>query len=224
MGASLFYNTVTPSLMAVLTDLMHKSIFDDYILVGGTSLSLRLGHRISVDIDLFTEKPYGSVDYEQFDAYFKNRYKYVDRPDRTNIVGMGRSYYVGDSAKDSVKVDLYYTDAFIRPYSVTDNIRLASIDDIVAMKVDVIQRRGRKKDFWDLHELLDSYPVAKMLKLHEERYPFSHDRDLIINNSTDFDNADDDFDPECLRGKYWEMIKADFIDVIKQMEIPDVAK
>jgi hypothetical protein len=78
----------------------------------------------------------------------------------------------------------------------------------------MIQRKGRKKDFWDLHELLDRYSIVKMLELHEERYPYSHDGEMIIRNFTDFEKADEDFDPLCLRGKYWEVIKADFVDEI----------
>lgn len=46
-----------------------------------------------------------------------------------------------------------YTDPFIREPEIIDGIRLASIDDIVAMKIDTISRGGRKKDFWDIHKL-----------------------------------------------------------------------
>ncbi|GAB6010544.1 nucleotidyl transferase AbiEii/AbiGii toxin family protein [Viscerimonas tarda] len=102
--SSLAYNTVKPQLISVLRDLMQENCFNDFVLVGGTALSLRIGHRISVDIDLFTEKSYGSVDYEQIDAFFKSRYKYVDCPDHTSIVAMGRSYYIGDSEQESVNV------------------------------------------------------------------------------------------------------------------------
>ena len=40
------------------------------------------------------------------------------------------------------------------------------------MKVDVISRGGRKKDFWDLHELLETNTIVNMLELHRQRYPF----------------------------------------------------
>jgi predicted nucleotidyltransferase component of viral defense system len=197
-------------------DLMQEKAFDDFVLVGGTALSLRLGHRISVDIDLFTDKPYNSLDFDAITAFFNYRYPYVYTPDKTDIVGLGRSYYVGASDRECIKVDLYYTDTFIRPYSFVGNIRLASLDDIVAMKVDVISRKGRKKDFWDLHELLERYSIQKMLDLHKQRYPYTHNKELILSNFTDFKAADEDFDPICLRGKYWEVIKADFMDSIKQ--------
>lgn len=217
MSTSLAYNAVNPLLLSVLTNIMSESLFDDFVLVGGTALSLRIGHRISVDIDMFTDKDYGSIDFEKLEIYFKSKFTYVHRPDTGNIVGMGRSFYVGESSSESVKVDLFYNDTFIRPYSMIGNIRLASLDDIVAMKVDVIQRKGRKKDFWDLHELLERYPIEKMIELHEERYPYSHFRETIIENFTDFDRANDDFDPICLRGKFWESIKMDFCDEVSRL-------
>lgn len=213
MKNSLAYNTINPLLQSALMDVMSANLFDDFILVGGTA---SLGHRISVDIDLFTEKEYGSIDFDKIETYFKRKYPYVYRPDFGNIVSMGRSFYVGETEKENIKIDLFYTDAFIRPYSLIENIRLASLDDIVAMKVDVIQRKGRKKDFWDLHELLERYPIERMLELHEERYPYTHSRDTIIENFVDFDRADDDFDPICFQGKFWESIKDDFCDEIRK--------
>jgi hypothetical protein len=87
---------------------------------------------------------------------------------------------------------------------------MATIAEILAMKLDVIQRVGRKKDFWDLHELFPFFSLEEMLLLHKQRYPFSHDSKLILENLTNFSLADEEFDPICLRGKYWEFIKEDF--------------
>lgn len=84
------------------------------------------------------------------------------------------------------------------------------------MKIDVVQRKGRKKDFWDLHDLLDKYRIEDMLNLHQKRYEYAHDRNLILNNIIDFSQADEDFDPICLRGKYWEFIKDDIVEWSKK--------
>lgn len=59
----LHYNTVSKTLIKCLKELMKEPLLENFILVGGTSLSLQLGHRISIDIDLFTDSPYGSVDF-----------------------------------------------------------------------------------------------------------------------------------------------------------------
>jgi hypothetical protein len=95
---------------------------------------------------------------------------------------------------------------------------LATLEEITAMKIDVVSRGGRKKDFWDIHELLEIFSIEEMLHFHEERYPFSHVRQEIITKFTDFVNADTDFDPICLRKKYWEIIKLDLIEAVQQVQ------
>jgi len=51
-----------------------------------------------------------------------------------------------------------------------------------------------------------------MLALHEKRYPYDHDITHIKKCFSDFKNADEDFDPVCLKKKHWEIIKLDMID------------
>ncbi len=207
----IYYNTVTPLLHTTLIQLMSAPEFSAFRLVGGTSLSLQLGHRESVDIDLFSDAEYGSIDFVAIEKYLRSNFSYVDIPSGGNIVGMGQSYYIGEDSFHSVKLDLFYTDSFIRSIVEQDNIRMAHIDDIVAMKIDVIACGGRKKDFWDIHELMEAYSLEQMLSLHEERYPYSHNRNEIIERFIQFEKADSDFDPKCLRGKYWEVIKLDML-------------
>ena len=72
-----------------------------------------------------------------------------------------------------------YTDKFIDKTILIDGLRLASIEEIIAMKMDVILRTGRKKDFWDIHELKDNYSISEMIALHEKRYPYTHDREIL---------------------------------------------
>ena len=204
------YNTVTPLLKSILETLMAADVFDDFRLVGGTALSLYRGHRMSVDIDLFTDKEYGTVNFEAIDDFLRGTYPYVDTNDYAEI-GFGKSYYVGNSQEDCIKLDLFYTDPFIDEEVITDNIRMATVEEIIAMKLDVVSRIGRKKDFWDIHELKNDYSIAEMFDLNLKRYPYTHDRALLINNFTDFSEADDDFEPNCLRGKHWELIKLDLI-------------
>ena len=193
---------------------MTEEIFKPFRLVGGTALSLQLGHRESVDIDLFTEAEYGTVDFDIIAKYLEGQFPYIDTFD-SGAIGFGKSYFVGESADQSIKLDLCYTEPFIRPTMETDGIRLTHIDDIVAMKIDVVGRGGRKKDFWDLHELLDDYTIRQMLQLHQERYPYSHNEKEILSNFTKFENADIDFDPVCLKEKYWEIIKLDIVEAIE---------
>lgn len=213
--SNLHYETITPLLKNILNDIMENPVFDPFYLVGGTSLSLRLGHRKSVDIDLFTNAPYDSLDFSVFEKFFQDNYQYYYCSDRTGIVGFGRSYYVGESEDENIKVDLFYHDEIVDPCDRMDNIRIASLEDVIAMKVDVVSRSGRKKDFWDLHELLNTYSVSEMIEFHKYRYEYTHDRNQIVANFTNFSCADEDLDPVCLKGKEWELIKLDFVERIK---------
>ncbi|MES2516696.1 MAG: nucleotidyl transferase AbiEii/AbiGii toxin family protein [Bacteroidota bacterium] len=213
MSNKLHYNVINDLLLQVLKDLMANPIFDSFRLVGGTALSLFIGHRESVDIDLFSDADYGSIDFKAIDIFLKNNYSFYQSND-FQAIGMGKSYLIGDNKDQCIKLDLYYTDPFFDDIVLIDNIRIASVEEIIAMKIDVIQRTGRKKDFWDLHELMENYSFEKMLFLHEKRYPYNHKPDLIKHNFTQFSEADDDFDPICLKGKFWEIIKLDMIDFI----------
>ncbi|SHM98446.1 nucleotidyl transferase AbiEii/AbiGii toxin family protein [Flavobacterium xinjiangense] len=214
---ALHFNTVTPLLKTILEDLMQAKEFESFRLVGGTALSLYYGHRMSVDIDLFSDADYGSLDFNAIDAYLRAHYFYVDSMDIAPI-GMGKSYYVGSSSDESVKLDLYYTDDFIDEVQVFDMLRLASRAEITAMKLDVVQRTGRKKDFWDIDRLKDDFTISEMFALHKKRYPYTHDRDLLREKFTDFTQADDDFEPLCLRGRHWEFIKLNMIEFIEPLE------
>lgn len=214
----LHYNTVTSLLKSSLEKLMSEETFAPFCLVGGTNLSLRYGHRLSDDIDLFTDAEYRSLDFKIFESFLKSTFPFYDSGDQSSIVGFGRSYFVGDSAENYIKVDLMYADPFIRPIDMIGSIRMASTDDIVAMKMNVISRGGRKKDFWDIHYLLDLYPLSKMLELHKERHPWEHDDAQLLKMMTDFSVADEMTDPKCFLGKDWDMIKLDIIDSVSTIQ------
>jgi predicted nucleotidyltransferase component of viral defense system len=212
----LYYSTVSPLLLTTLKDLMSRSELSMFRLVGGTALSLHRGHRMSVDIDLFTDEPHGSVDFKSIDNYLRDTYPYVDTLNIQEI-GIGKSYYIGEKASNCIKLDLYYTDKFIDDIVLIDNIRLASVAEIIAMKIDVIIRTGRKKDFWDIFEIMNSYSIHQMAELHEKRYPYSYNLKELKEKLMDFTGADDDFDPVCLRGAHWELIKLDMIDLSNEI-------
>lgn len=207
----LYYNTISTLLLSTLNNLMQAEVFTPFRLVGGTSLSLQLGHRESVDIDLFTDAEYGSIDFDKIEKYLTDNFKYVDSSS-VKEVSMGKSYYIGESEKECIKLDLFYTDKFIRSYKDIDGIRLATLEEVAAMKIDVVARGGRKKDFWDIHELNTILTITQMVALHKERYPYSHNLSEIMSNFINFNDADLDFDPICLKGKYWEIIKLDIIE------------
>src|SRR5688500_632509 len=133
MPDKLYWQTVKPLLKEALTILSQEILFQPFRLVGGTSLSLQLGHRMSDDIDLFTDAPYNTIDFNAIDSLLRNTFGFVsDLP--PGPIGMGVSYAVGKNQNDLVKLDLYYTDTFIQPALEIGPCRLATIEEIIAMK------------------------------------------------------------------------------------------
>lgn len=137
-------HTVNDTLWQCLLKLSALDPFENFRLVGGTALSLLIGHRMSVDIDMFTDSDYGSLDFSEILKTLKVEFEYVDHNEWINET-MGNSCFIGNSPDDSIKLDLYYTDPFVYPIISTENIRLSSLEEITAMKLDVIGRGGRKK-------------------------------------------------------------------------------
>ncbi|MBM3177762.1 MAG: nucleotidyl transferase AbiEii/AbiGii toxin family protein [Bacteroidetes bacterium] len=214
MTDNLYWNTTSELLRSILLKLSDQEIFNGFRLVGGTALSLQIGHRKSDDIDLFTDQYYGSVDFYIIDSFLRRTFKYVSSPSQP-LSNIGRSYFIGDSRFNAVKLDLYHTDTFIWPTLQVNKCKLASLEEIIAMKLEIFQDRGRKKDFWDIHALSNKFTFNQMLNFHQQRYPYSHNVELIRKNILDFEKADDDLSPKCIRGLNWELIKIDLIIFVK---------
>jgi hypothetical protein len=70
--------TVKPALLELLNFLMNQEIFKGYYLVGGTSLALQLGHRESVDIDLFGNEEINEIEFTLKDLISFYKLKYTD--------------------------------------------------------------------------------------------------------------------------------------------------
>ena len=210
---ALNWNTVKPRLQEVLQDIIYQPIFMPFRLVGGTALSLQLGHRMSEDIVLFTAAEYGSIDYKAIREFLENKYPFCVSRSLDNV-SFGTNFVVGNSITDCVKLDLYYTDEFIEKPIIINNIRMATINEIIAMKLEVILQGGRKKDFWDLHYFMDKMNLDDMISLYEKRYPYSDGFNYNKKQLLNFDKADNDFEPICLLGKNWEIIKMDFYEFV----------
>ncbi len=208
---------VSPLLLDILSAIMNDPMFSSFRLVGGTNLALRYKHRESVDIDLFTDAEYGSLNFKSYENWFKSHYPYVESSDTSSKIGMGRMYYVGYNKDEAVKVDLIYeSEPFLFPEDTMNNVRMATTKEIGVMKLDAIFNGGRKKDFWDLHHLLvdEDLSLAELISLHKERFPYQHEHSLMLNQLCNFEKADDEPDPICRLGKHWDMIKLDILDIV----------
>ena len=211
----MYWNSVSPLLRSLLKALIDDVAFNSFRLVGGTALALQLGHRVAGDISLSTGITYENLYLDGLGFHLKRKYAYYSRM-RSDTTFKGIQFFIGDNENEAVKVELSGEAHFVDFYHVTESIRLATIEDIIAMKIEAMQTAGRKEDFWDLHELLRTYSLESMMGLHKKRYPNAHDKALILEKLTDFTRADEDFEPICLRGKYWGLIKLDIIQAASE--------
>lgn len=178
---SLHYDTVSPLLKETLQKISKEPLFKDFILVGGTCLSLQLGHRRSIDIDLFTDMDYGNIDTINIKGFLQRNFSYTENLESLDQPALGYSLYIGNSPKDKIKVDFFYTEKFIFPIQEIDNIRMADIREIAAMKIGAItQEEPRQKDFWDIHELNEKFPFEDMLDWAIKRNEWAVSEDGVL--------------------------------------------
>lgn len=152
--------TVSKEMWELLQRLMKDEILKDFNLVGGTSLSLQIGHRLSIDIDLFTTKGF---DEQALLKDLANKYpiRIRDMFDNTILLDI-----------DKVKVDiLAHQYPWQKPIETKEGVRLASLEDIGAMKLHAIFQNGtRIKDFIDMYFLLEHHPLKVYLESYRNKY------------------------------------------------------
>ena len=212
-------NIASPLLMDCLRKIMSHQAFNDYYLVGGTALALQRGHRISIDIDMFTNLLYGDMKTTELKGALTSLFPYVESLEKLDETRVVYSLFVGTDRDNCVKLDICYDENPVFPLIEEDGIRMVSEKDIAAMKLNAIsQDRQRKKDFWDIHDLLESYPIDKLVSFALDRYPWSLTIPDIIGGFKRLPQLNDYSEIKCLKGKYWEFIVEDLMEQIPILE------
>jgi hypothetical protein len=168
-------------------------------LVGGTALSLRFGHRKSDDLDLFSNESFDNdAIVKELSTQFGGACQF-----RNTIPGIGIFGFINE-----VKIDLvYYPHPCIRPIVTIDGIRMYADEDIMAMKVQALLGRGKKKDFWDIAELLEHYTVDDFVRFHKAKFSTQNLMITVPQALTYFADAEDGEDPISLKNQTWETVK-----------------
>lgn len=209
----------SPLLMDCLRKIMSHEAFNDYYLVGGTALALQRGHRISIDIDMFTNLLYGYMKTGELKDALTSLFPYVESLEKLDETRVVYSLFVGTERDNCVKLDICYDEKPVFPLIEEEGIRMVSEKDIAAMKLNAIsQDRQRKKDFWDIHDLLESYPIDKLVTFALDRYPWSLTLPNIIDGFKRLPKLNDYTEVKCLKGKYWEFIVEDLMEQIPILE------
>jgi hypothetical protein len=142
---------------------MQDEMLADFSLAGGTALALYLGHRKSIDLDLFST---GQFDALELESHMIEKYNF-----RTSL-----KFNVNTlkGTVNDVKIDcIAHKYACMEPvYKTGAGIRLYSMTDIAAMKMAVISDNGtRLKDFIDIACLSTRMSFSDMVNAYTGKYP-----------------------------------------------------
>jgi hypothetical protein len=198
--------TVEPSTLELLIQLQEKSYLDGFYLVGGTALALRMGHRKSADLDLFSNFDFdaGSL-LENLTIEFGFKLFFSSSNTLKGRVG-------------SVELDIIaHRYPLIRKQVITEKIAMLSIEDIAAMKLNAIAVSGqRSKDFIDLYYLLEEFSMKEIISFYMEKYS-QHNEVNILKSITWFEDVDLADWPVLLKAPSikWEKIKERIVDCTK---------
>jgi len=202
----MFHLSAVPvNLLEVLTGLQEKTTAAGFALAGGTSLALRFGHRLSVDLDFFTS------------AHF-------EPATLAHELGIGPELITGQAAGtlqlrvNNVKVEfLKHAYPELAELDVVQGVRMWSLEDVAAMKLNAISNRGSKKDFYDVAALLDHFSLATMIGYYQAKYrPAS--LMMVIRSLVWFEDADSEPDPISLQGDAWPTVMEKVSAAIRGLE------
>lgn len=199
------HHTVESGTLDLLKKIMAIPELSGFNLAGGTALALQIGHRKSVDLDFFGAKP---IDKDEIVSL-------LEVFGETHILQHSRNILIFNL--NGIKVDFVnYKYPWLREITIVEDIRLASLPDIGAMKLGAIAGRGKKRDFTDLYFLLKKFTLSELLTFYREKYPDGNEF-LVLRSLTYFDDADEDKEPELFEKADWPAIKKSIAEEVKKL-------
>lgn len=152
--------TVEPATLELLRKLQQEPLLATFNLVGGTALALRIGHRKSVDLDLFTREEF---DLEEVKSMLIEKYDLKVSFERQQTL----KGFIGGVMIDCIRFNYPH----LKNPDEIDGVRLESIPDIIAMKLSAIAQNGtRIKDFIDIATLSTKYSLDEMLQFYADKF------------------------------------------------------
>jgi hypothetical protein len=190
--------TVDTTTLELLIQIQQKEYLKGFYLVGGTALALKIGHRKSIDIDLFSNFNFDAgriLDNLSADFPFKLFFS------ANNTI---------KGSIDQVQVDIiaHRYPLVCEPLNI-ENILMLSVEDIVAMKLNAISTSGQRvKDFIDIYYLLEEYPVAEMISFYKKKYS-QYNEVNVLKSLTWFEDVDLSEWPVLLKAPklQWDTVK-----------------
>ena len=192
-------NTVHQSTFSLLKSLASLGKLREFYLAGGTAIALQLGHRVSVDLDLFTPTVFDS---NEIFEYLKESYDVGG----ATVAANSLSLFVKMDEKN-IKVDLIrHNYSMLHPVQQIENVRLCSLQDGAAMKLNAVANRGAKKDFYDIYALLTRFSLKELLGFFQQKYEQMNSL-IVLKSLVYFADADIEPDPVSLMDVSWPEVK-----------------
>lgn len=191
----LHFKSVPDAVAELLRSIAPDPALDSFALGGGTSLALRFGHRISVDLDFFTRDDFNPEALPRDTGF----------PGEPMVLGRSTDSLALDCG--GIKIEfLRHSYPLLQPVEQHGAVRLLSLADVTAMKLNAIANRGSKKDFFDLVRILDETSLGAALELFERKYS-NTDRFVAIRSLAWFEDAEGEPDPVAPGGPTWAEVK-----------------
>ncbi len=199
------WEATTPGSRGLLALLGQLSLLRPFYLAGGTALALRLGHRISQDLDLF-------ANVETLNDYL--RYSIVEELRQGHSIDLLQDSVLGlVLTVDGQPVSFFsYGYPLLDTTDLVSGIQVASILDIGLMKLDAIAGRGTRKDFYDLYFIASHISLDELFARSSAKYPESRSFGMrVLTALVDFGIADQQDEPTMLQPVEWDRVKAFFM-------------
>lgn len=153
---------LTTNIEAIIEQVAQLECIKPYILCGGTALAMQIGHRKSEDLDFMmwriskTEKP--EVNWNAIEKELRDK---IGEIESFNMLGFDQIEFVVKGVKFSFFVSDNLSPV-TAPIDYLGNIRLADIELIMAMKMEVMLRRMKFRDYYDIYSILqEGYSINK---------------------------------------------------------------
>ena len=199
-----YWNALTTETQTLYSRLSKLPFVSEFYLADGTGLAIQIGHRFSLDLDFAGDSPEA--------VGIKHRKTILEElKDDPNLSISWDEDGTFVASWKSVGVNFFRLDPhplILKP-EIIDGIRVAQIEEIGAMKLGAILSRGTKKDYIDLHFILQRKPIERLFEVSAKKYPYNSAFSTFAIRALDFfEDAEAMPMPEMIYPVKWEQVKS----------------
>lgn len=196
----MFERTLLPDTVNAIKVVSKSATIKQAYLAGGTALALHLGHRISVDLDFFTQNSFNelalNLEFSKFPEYKENR--------------LARQTVLGTIGETKFSI-FYYKYKIIDKLTDFMGIKVVGKKDIAAMKILALSDRGTKRDFIDTYFLSKEFSFENIFDFYDKKFGDLDNKIYhFIKSLNYFEDADMDKIPNMLVPVDWNNVKIFF--------------